>query len=230
MHRLERNDSDISPSTIVPPRSSDTNGRGNIAPWEAESPSEQVNNNVSIPTINRQPPSASPWSPGDRSSQMPNSVFGNTFYNYSSENVDQGSPTFRPSSSPGQNDDDYRRPSIASATTVSSTGSTSIGGKIHKKLHGFFGEEYKGLQDESRQHSETSLTQGGQPAFSPGVGAQRIRTNSTNAGATGSNSPSPSDSRPRSPAAGPNSEVTPWEFQDSKVRYSHTFCRSYFTY
>jgi adenylate cyclase len=115
-------------------------------------------------------------------------------------------------------DGDDRRPSIASNTTVSSTGSKSSTGRgFHKKLQGFFGEEYVGLQEASRQNSETSSMQGQLPAFAPGAGAARNRNNSVNDSSLRSGPPSPSSSRPRTPAQGPSNEVTPWEFQDTQV-------------
>ncbi|KAF2772582.1 adenylate cyclase protein [Teratosphaeria nubilosa] len=121
---------------------------------------------------------------------------------------------------PGDPDD--RRPSIASATTVSSTGSkSSIGGRTRKKLQGFFGEDVysHAAQDAggSRQNSEASSMQGGVvPAFAPG-GGSRLRNNSMNDNMLRSGPPSPSGaSRPRTPvpALQPSSEVTPWVFQD----------------
>lgn len=174
-----------------------------------------------IPAISRQPPSASPWSGnGGQSTQMPTSVFGSTFYNDSSDNLGQVSPGFAPSSGFPVGDD--RRPSVASATTVSSSGSkSSASGKIHKKLQGFFGEEYTGLKKQtSRQDSETSSMQGGSlPSFAPSFSNPRNRNNSVNA----SGPPSPSSSRPRTPAA-PSSEVTPWDYQDTQVRCDARDC------
>ena len=149
---------------------------------------------------------------------MPSSVFG-TFYNDSSDNLGQISPGFSPSngmSFPGDGDD--RRPSIASATTVSSSGSkSSVSGKFHKKLQGFFGDEYKGLEEPSRQTSESSSIQGAHPGLTP-TSTQRDRNNSVNDGTKESGPPSPSNSRPRTPAQqGPSYDVTPWAFQDSQV-------------
>ena len=123
---------------------------------------------------------------------------------------------------PGDNED--RRPSIASATTVSSTGSAknSISGRMHKKLQGFFGEDVRdaisdGRESGSRQNSESSSLHHGQlPPFAPGGG--RNRGNSMNDAMMRSGPPSPSSqSRPRSPAPQPSSEVTPWVFQDAEV-------------
>lgn len=174
-----------------------------------------------VPTINRQPPTASPQSSTkERPSQMISSVFSNLFNNDSSENL---GGQISPGSTGYGGDGDDRRPSIASATTVSSTGSQSqstAGGRFHKQLKGFFGDEYKGLQEESRQNSETSSKQSSQQALPLGqsAGGPRDTYSPFNNAKTGSGPPSPSDSRPRTPGAGPNSEVTPWVFQDSQVR------------
>jgi adenylate cyclase len=146
---------------------------------------------------------------------MPTSVFGGTFYNDSSDNLGQISPGFSPHNGMNfPNDGDDRRPSIASATTVSSTGSkSSVSGKFHKKLQGFFGDEYKGLEESSRQGSESSSMQGSRPGLTPVTSNQRF-----NDGVKGSSPPSPSSSRPRTPAQqGPSYDVTPWAFQDSQV-------------
>ena len=154
---------------------------------------------------------------------MPTSVFS-SFYDDPSDDVGQLSPGLRPGSSqedmagfPG----DDRRPSIASATTVSSIGSkSSVGRGFHKRLHNFFGEE---LPNDGRQGSDTSLP----PLATYGTGSTvdsrmpapvaRNRTNSSNNSAL-----PPAISRPSSPASFSrprtphSSEVTPWEFQDFK--------------
>lgn len=148
---------------------------------------------------------------------MPTSVFG-TFYNDSTENLGQISPGYAPPNGMGFPDDDnMRRPSVASASTMSSSGSkSSVSGKFHKKLGAFFGDEYTGLQDSSsRQNSESSSMQN-LPAFALGGGRGRDRNNSLNDAVRGSGPPSPSSSRPRTPA--PSSEVTPWVYQDTQVR------------
>ena len=169
-----------------------------------------------VPAISRQPPSATTWPGGG--DKGPTSVFNNSFYNDSSDNLGQISPGFTPTSGMNFPDGDDRRPSIASATTVSSTGSkSSNSGKFHKKLHGFFGDDYTGLsRQKSGQGSETSSMQGGSvPSFAPNAASSRNRNNSVNDQQSGP--PSPSSSRPRTPAA-PNSEVTPWAYQETQVR------------
>ncbi|KAF2426187.1 hypothetical protein EJ08DRAFT_593925 [Tothia fuscella] len=111
-----------------------------------------------------------------------------------------------------------RRPSIASATTVSSVGSKSSRG-FHKKLHGFFGDEFPGVDESSRKNSDSSLppsaiyTSKG-PSDSSAAQRARNRNNSfNNHSNVGSSRPeSPGNfGRPQTPRS---SEVTPWEFQD----------------
>ena len=175
-----------------------------------------------IPSISRNSPTATsptpPWaSAGTNGSGMTNSVFGGSFFNDSTEDIAQLSPGItRPGS--GKEDGmgfptDDRRPSVASSTTVSSSGSrSSIGRGFHKKLQGFFGEEFPG---DSRQNSDTSLTTPYGVETQSTRGA-RNRTNSVNntlGSSLNSRPGSPISSRPRTPL----SEVTPWEFQDFKV-------------
>ena len=225
-YRFDRKDSEVSPGTLPPRNPAPANSRANIAPWDTESsPGGPQGYAGNVPAINRQPPSASPWSSSDtRQGQMPTSVFGSSYYNDSNDNLGSISPGFAPANGMSfSSEGDDRRPSIASATTVSSTGSkSSVGGKFHKKLHGFFGDEYKGLQEEtSRQNSEASSMQSSLPAFAPGIGgnSSRHRNNSLNDTMMRSGPPSPTSSRPRTPAPQPSSEVTPWVYQDTQVRW-----------
>jgi adenylate cyclase len=197
-----------------------------------------------IPAINRQPPSAlspnPPWGSGNGQIPMPSSVFGSSFFDDSSEEIGGLSPGFRPGSSqedmgfPGED----RRPSIASATTVSSIGSkSSVGRGFHKKLQGFFGDEFPEIEGGSRQNSESSLPpaamyrQGG--AMDP-LAAQRARNrnNSVNTNSNlnaNTNNNQMAISRPGSPASFSrprtphSSEVTPWEFQDFTNKVGHFF-------
>ncbi|KAF2147426.1 uncharacterized protein K452DRAFT_304267 [Aplosporella prunicola CBS 121167] len=172
-----------------------------------------------LPSISRVPPTASastpPWATSNGSSSMASSIFPGSFYNDSNEDIPQLSPGFRPGS--GRTDDvafpgEDRRPSVASATTVSSSNSrSSIGRGFHKKLQGFFGDEYNG--SESRQGSEASLTTNAGEASRQ----HRNRNNSlhnTTASSTGSRPGSPASSRPRTPL--PSSDITPWEYQENK--------------
>ena len=230
-NRRADKDPEVSPNSL-PPHSSGL-GRPkpisqSIAPWESPTSNPDFgsfrgpdSSGGRIPQINRQPPAAPspgvPWSGGGNGNFMPSSVFG-SFYDDSNEDFGQLSPGFRPSSgqedSPGYMGDD-RRPSIASATTVSSVGSkSSVGRNFHKKLQGFFGDDYPAEETPPRQGSIAAGS-----SFPPGVDvtprSSRNRNNSVNTGSTmneRSRPVSPSSfSRPRSPSA---SEVTPWEFQD----------------
>jgi adenylate cyclase len=145
-----------------------------------------------------------------------------SFFNDSNEDIAQLSPGFRPGSGKNGEDSmgfpthpDDRRPSVASATTVSSSGSKSSfsrGFHNHKKLQGFFGEEFPG---DSRQNSDSSLAAPYTLEQQSTRSVTRGRTNSVNntVGSSLNSRPgSPVGSRPRTPL--PSSEVTPWEFQD----------------
>ncbi|KAF2487445.1 adenylate cyclase protein [Neohortaea acidophila] len=153
---------------------------------------------------------------------MPASIFGAPYQPHLNDNDDVVSPGFV---SPNPNSyfgaADVRRPSAASAATASSSGSKSSGavGKIHKKLQGFFGDDPNNAQEDGVQHSETSSLQSGTPALTPGGTTTSARNNNSVAG-TGA--PSPSESRPRTPPAGPSHEVTPWDFQDSQKASNST--------
>jgi adenylate cyclase len=232
---------EISPGSM--PSTTSQQSRSAIAPWETPNFGDYrkelavldtSGRKREVPSISRQPPTAispqpqHPWTPGSNGTVMPSSVFG-SFFNDSSEDISQLSPGFRPGSGkeemgfPG----DDRRPSVASATTVSSSGSkSSVGRGFHKKLQGFFGDEYPG---DSRQNSDTSLANQiygtvGEPP------SQRARNrnnsmNNTISSSLGSRPASPASSRPRTPL--PPSEVTPWEYQDTpggpKVRLGSLF-------
>lgn len=149
---------------------------------------------------------------------MAASVWG-SFFNDSNEDIAQLSPRL---TRLGSHDDsmgfprDDRRPSMASATTVSSTGSKSSGtraGYHKKRLQNVFGEDFP--HQDSRQNSDTSLPQ---PYVTESLRAGRNRANSQNntlGSSFNSRSGSPIGSRPRTPL--PSSEVTPWEYQDYKV-------------
>lgn len=149
---------------------------------------------------------------------MPQSIFTGSFYNDSNENLSQISPGYAPANGMYFPDGEDRRPSIASATTISSTGSkASVRDRMQKKLQGFFGEADVPIGTESRQNSEASSVQNGPlPPFAPGASAGRNRNNSMNDAMMRSGPPSPG-SRPRTPGPQPSSEVTPWVFQDPEV-------------
>ena len=107
-----------------------------------------------------------------------------------------------------------RRPSMASATTISSQNSTPISRAStnhHRKIAGFFGDDG---QDSSRS-SDTSVMTSGQRDHSASSQSRKNRHNSVQTNGTDGRPTSPPSSRPRSPL--PSSDVTPWLFQDFKV-------------
>jgi adenylate cyclase len=199
-----------------------------------------------IPQIQHNPPTAlaspnqiAPWMSTNGSNGTPTSAsaFVTSFYNDSSDNLSQGSalsPGFRPgtaftgntaaSDSPADLDfGDERRPSVASVTTASSTGSKSSvngrGGAIHKKLQTLFGEDPSGkdgsdtslpsLGKEVREHRSHSFAR-----------SHRERNHSSATDITQRDrDTSPAPSRPRTPV--PSSDVVPFLYQDSQVS---SFC------
>ena len=106
---------------------------------------------------------------------------------------------------------DDRRPSVISATSVSSQASDprpTYSRRAHRKLAGFFGEDSR----ESSKGSDTSTATTGQRDRSASSRSRRknsVYTNSTEGRPT-----SDTSSRPRTP---PSSDVTPWLFQDFQV-------------
>ncbi|KAI8938986.1 hypothetical protein NX059_004830 [Plenodomus lindquistii] len=177
-----------------------------------------------VPSISRNPPTASstnqqaaPWTAPPNGTNMVNSVWS-SFFNDSNEDVTQLSPGFQRPGTGGREDSmgfpvkDDRRPSVASANTVSSTGSkSSVGRGFHKRLQNVFGEDFPA---DGRQNSDTSLPY---TTDAQSLRGQRNRGNSLNntIGSSHHSRPaSPTSSRPRTPQ--PSSEVTPWDFQDSK--------------
>ncbi|KAI9725159.1 MAG: cysteinyl-tRNA synthetase [Chrysothrix sp. TS-e1954] len=113
--------------------------------------------------------------------------------------------------------DDERRPSVASASTVSSNGSsTSRAQAIHRKLQGIFGEELPA--NDGRDASQQSF--GSQQTIADDQNLDRLprpsfgrKGSSIHAISTkGSRQASPDASRPRTPQQ-PSSEVTPWMYQ-----------------
>ena len=229
-------DPEISPGSITsnahlpPPRPPKPSA---IAPWETARPADYhdyrkggpaaVKPDINVPQLSQHPPTATspggPWSPGSPSSITAGNSY-NSFFDDSLDELGQLSPGFRPGT--GHTDElghpgDARRPSIASATTVSSSGSkSSMGRGFHKKLQGFFGDEFP----LDRQNSDTSLPPNSIHSFDRDSSSRlRNRNSSVNnfaPGLSGSRPASPPSSRPRTPL--PSSEVTPWEYQDNKVR------------
>jgi adenylate cyclase len=191
-----------------------------------------------IPSIQHNPPSAvqgpssqiAPWlSPTGRDGN-PSPGFGSSFYDDSSDvashgqlppghrtgmasNVSAGEPV------PEGYFEHERRPSAASVTTASSTGSrSSRGGNVqqNKKLQTFFGEEFPG-----KDGSDTSLPTQGQETRSHSFARSQRERNLSSATDTTQRDASPAPSRPRTPV--PSSDVVPFLYQDSQV--GHLFIR-----
>lgn len=183
-----------------------------------------------LPLIQHNSPISSqiaPWMSNNGSSVTPNSAFGTSFYNDSSDNLSQASPLspgIRPGTGrTGNTSDspdigyynDERRPSVASVTTASSSGSKSsvnrAGGYMHKKLQGFFGDDFPGKEgaetvlpkhEIKKEHRAASYTR------------QRERNHSSKEN-NRDQSPAAGGSRPRTPL--PSSDVVPFLYQDSQV-------------
>lgn len=191
-----------------------------------------------VPQIQHSPATAlgspnqiAPWLSTNGTNGTPTSATGpftTSFYNDSSDNLSQGSqlsPGFRPgtgftgntaaSDSPADLDfGDERRPSVASVTTASSTGSkSSVSGRggIHKKLHTFFGEDPNTFQGKDGSDSTTSLPR---EHRSHSFRSHRERNLSSATDVTQRDA-SPAPSRPRTPV--PSSDVVPFLYQDSQV-------------
>ncbi|KAE8416613.1 hypothetical protein BDV36DRAFT_259589 [Aspergillus pseudocaelatus] len=146
---------------------------------------------------------------------------GTLFQDLSEHEASPASTSFRPGTSrtyasePLELDynGDHRRPSVASATTISSQGSkSSTGGRFRKKLKGFFGEEY--MPGDSKLESDNGIQH---PTKKSSLGEHHIFRERANS--DGARSPpqrligesSPQRPRPRAPL--PSSEITPWVFQ-----------------
>jgi adenylate cyclase len=154
-------------------------------------------------------PSSSPTTPAG--------IYGGTFLNDSSEQESPITPVFRSGS--GRTMDtadsayngDHRRPSAASATTVSSGGSkSSQNGQFRKRLQAFFADDRQG-GSVPREGSDNSLQRLGSHERS----ALRGRNDSVGSREKPSDrASSPNPSRPRTPL--PSSDVAPWVYQNPK--------------
>jgi adenylate cyclase len=188
-----------------------------------------------IPSIQHNPPTAqqgssnqiAPWMSTNGKDIIPSPGFGTSFYDDSSDNLSQASqlsPGFRPGTGLTGNTStnnsespadaffgDERRPSVASVTTASSTGSkSSVAHGIHKKLQTFFGEDFPG-----RDGSDTSLPSHGKEGRSHSFARSHRERNLSSATDHTQRDASPAGSRPRTPV--PSSDVVPFLYQDSQV-------------
>lgn len=178
------------------------------------------------PYASRRQPSVSgtsaqiaPWV--TEGSSIPGAVPSGSFFDDGRGKL-PASPSFRPDTGrTGASDSpdplffgDERRPSMASATTVSSSNSnrraSTSRSTRHKKLANFFGED----GHESSRGSDTSVLTTGRD-HSTSSHSHKDRNNSVHTINTDGRPISPTNSRPRTPL--PSSEVTPWLFQDFKA-------------
>ncbi|EXJ95501.1 hypothetical protein A1O1_00623 [Capronia coronata CBS 617.96] len=169
-----------------------------IAPWASRPP-----NDVDV----------APWERDPQAHMVGTRAFNQSHFNEPPVGRDEHNSSLRPdtawtamsamSDSPDF-DGDARRPSVASATTVSSTGSkgSGVNGRYHKSLKGFFGEDPTG----SRQGSAANLSpeQEGQGAIleKPSQRSNSVQTQNT------------VEDAPKTPAPPPSSDVTPWAYQN----------------
>ncbi|KIX06069.1 uncharacterized protein Z518_04043 [Rhinocladiella mackenziei CBS 650.93] len=180
-------------SAMRHPPTQQLGNNADIAPWESRSPN---GNEIA------------PWERGPQA-QMAGTRPLNQSYFADSVGRDTQSSSMRPDtartniSDAGDFDADARRPSITSATTVSSTGSISsaTNGRFHKSLKGFFGED----PTDSRKGSTANLPE--QLPQSNSSDKPSHRSNSVHTQAT-------VDDRPKTPAPLPSSDVTPWAYQN----------------
>ena len=183
-----------------------------------------------VPSISRDSPSTgttnseiAPWATEAPSlPYLPSGMLNGSFFDDTQEKG-QKSPSLRPgtghtgaSESPDHTlSGDDRRPSIASATTVSSQGSTQrlSGSKQsnRKRLAGFFYEESPRDNQRDSDASLPSRTLSREHS----IHAKEKRSSSVHTNSYEGPPISPTNSRPRTPP--PSSEVTPWLFQDFKV-------------
>ena len=194
-------------------------------------------NGGTVPSVSRHAPPTvvanadiAPWAVHDCRKVSTAGVASDGFYDDGHSKF-QISPSFRPdtggtgtSGSPDRlSYGDERRPSIASATTISSQNSNSNSnsnsrasiskGTRRSKIAGFFGDDGNGRA--SSRSSDTSILTTGQREHSTSSFSQRDRNNSINAFNPDGRPLTPGNSRPRTPL--PSSDVTPWLFQDFKV-------------
>ena len=195
------------------------------------------------PKIQHNPPTAlaspnpiAPWMSSNGGNVTPSSAsaFATSFYNDSSDNFSEGSqlsPGFRPGTGLTGNTNatdspadpyfgDERRPSVASITTASSTGSKSSvsrQGGIHKKLQTFFGDDFPG-----KDGSDTSLPSHAKEARTHSFARSHRDRNHSSATDHTPRENSPAPSRPRTPV--PSSDVVPFLYQDSQASsFFYTF-------
>lgn len=157
------------------------------------------------------------WSPK-------NEGHGTFFHDYSEHEASPATATFRPGTDrtfPSEPSDfdydrDHRRPSAASAGTVSSQGSkSSASGLFRKKLQGFFGDDYN--PGDQRHNSDDYQITGAKPSSLEQFKArQRADSEGSRRAFDRPQDEGQQQIRPRTPL--PSSDITPWEYQGSDVR------------
>jgi adenylate cyclase len=201
-------DVEVSPNTVVNPSYS----RGPALAWDTPDFGDHrkelscLESSGQVPSISRQQPNdftPPPYGRNNRPTHLSSNLFNNSFYNSSSDDLPQMSPGFVPQNINNLSLEwhgEDRRPSVASTTTMSSTGSSkrSITGKFHKKLQGFFGDDFDPNAPPPKDQPDQPDKRGRNPSNATQV------TQTTRPG-------SPSASRPRTPNT--SSEVTPWDFE-----------------
>jgi adenylate cyclase len=184
-----------SQSRQSPPQPQNRTNSTAIAPWDTQVPSSTK--------------SVASWDDDPQGQLGGVRPFGQPHFN-ESENVGQPSTSVRPNTgklgttdSPELEPFDARRPSVASATTVSSQGSksSSAGARFQKSIKSFFGDD---LQSDSRKASQTNLSE--QERNGKDAGQTKIRNDSVKTQNT-----IQEVSRPQTPV--PSRDVTPWSFQ-----------------
>jgi adenylate cyclase len=187
-------------------------------------PSQLKPNRTNQTDYFQQNPNAS-WSPSPKIAPIDSS--GTFFHDFSEHEASPASATFRPgtgrtfASEPVDFDynRDDRRPSVASATTISSQGSkSSTGGRFRKKLQGFFGDEYLPSGESKQEQEQDTRSLSSRPGS---IDQFKARERANSDGARNIPERSQDDtsslhpSRPRTPL--PSSEITPWLYQSYNV-------------
>ncbi|KAL3460278.1 phosphatase 2C-domain-containing protein [Aspergillus heterothallicus] len=144
---------------------------------------------------------------------------GTFYHDYSEHEPSPATATFRPgtgrtyASEPPDFDynGDHRRPSVASATTVSSQGSkSSTSGRFRKRLQGFFGDDYAG---DSRPDNDGYQSGAARPSSIDHLRArERANSDASRHTSEASQDEAPLQARPRTPL--PSSDITPWVYQN----------------
>ncbi|KAL4922877.1 hypothetical protein BDW62DRAFT_4141 [Aspergillus aurantiobrunneus] len=141
---------------------------------------------------------------------------GTFFHDYSEHEASPATATFRPgtgrtyASEPPDFDYNDRRPSVASATTVSSQGSkSSARGLFRKQLQGFFGDDYN--SGDTRGDYDGYPNSGVKPSSIDHFKARERADSDGSRRASDASDETPQQGRPRTPL--PSSDITPWEYQ-----------------